>query len=171
MIKVLFSCIFKFSPKISQFCPDYLTRAFAKFAKMTNDFRQLFKSYHFSTTNCQFFEPRFSERGKFQLKKANLSIIAQEAINTHHAMIRGDWFRLFFCKSWLFLTRVPYYSLWKCKKGIFASIQNLVFFSTTTCFLEPRFAWKKIILKWFYSPHIHIRPWSKLFFGNFYDKP
>ena len=151
MIKVLFSCIFKFSPKIRQFCPDYLTRAFAKFAKMTNDFCQLFKSYHFSTTNC-FFEPRFSESGKFKLNKANLSIIAQEAINTHYGMIRSD-FVCFFQKLVIF----DQGAFEKCKKGIFASIQNLVFFSTTTCFLELRFAWKTIILKWFYTPNIYIR--------------
>ena len=82
--------------KIRQFCPDYLTRAFAKFAKMINDSRQLFKSYNFSTTNC-FFEPRFSESGKFKLNRANLSTIAQEAINKHYGMKRGD-FVCFFAK-------------------------------------------------------------------------
>ena len=111
MIKVSFSPAVKFSPKIRQFCPDYLTRAFAKFAKMINDSRQLFKSYNLSTTNC-FFEPRFSESGKFKLNRANLSTIVQEAINTHYGMIRGD----FVC---FFQTLVIFDqgALEKCKAG------------------------------------------------------
>ena len=98
VVVIVFFFTFKFSPKIRQFGPDYLTINLAKLIYQNGHFRHFSKSSQPCIENSKF--QYFGSRShKYTLR------------------IRGG-FRCFlhfeiFRKSWLFLTRVPYYSLWK----------------------------------------------------------
>ena len=96
LLLLLFFFIFKFSAKIRQFGPYYLTINLAKLIYQNGHFR------HFSKSS----QPCI-ENSKFQyigsrIHKYTLRIRGGFICFLHFEILR---------KNWLFLTRVPYYSL------------------------------------------------------------
>ena len=114
-----------------------------------------FSKYYYSTSSCLF-------QAVFCVEQLKMVL---DFINTHWEMIDISFRILNFAKkNRLFFDHFPsLQSLKNVEEVIFATFQNLVISRLPVVFSS------RVLnrTKGFYSPHIHIRPRSKLFVGAF----